>query len=108
MGDDVNGLPARVERLARSVDARFDAVDARFDAVDARFDAVDAKFDAVDARFDAVEEHLSDLRQYIDFGHFKLQEHITATSNELRLDVKTDISRLERKLDQFIDIQLKR
>ena len=87
MADDFEGLTIRVERLA---------------------DAVDARFDAVDARFDAVETHLGDLREFIDFGHFKLQEHITGTANELRIDVKADISRLERKLDQFIDSQLKR
>lgn len=87
MADERQDPSNSVERLAKSVDARFDAVD---------------------ARFDAVEDHLSDLREYIDFGHFKLQEHITGTSNELRLDVKGDISRLERKLDQFIDSQLKR
>jgi hypothetical protein len=101
MGHDNEDLAARVERLSHSVEARFDAVDARFDAVDARFGAVDA-------RFDDIESHLVDLRGYIDFGHFKLQEHITGAANELRLDVKADISRLERKLDQFIDSQLKR
>ena len=83
---DANG-PEKVERLAAAVDARFDAVDARFDDVEA---------------------HLSDIREYIGFSHFKTQELITGAINELRRDVGSDIGRLERKLDQFIDSQLRR
>ena len=89
MADAMDALPRRVaaievklDDLARSVDARFDAVDARFDAVDARFDAVDARFDAVDARidarFDEVTTALVGQREYTDFAFDRLRTEMHA------------------------------
>jgi uncharacterized protein YicC (UPF0701 family) len=86
----------KVDALSASVDARFDAVDKRFEAVDKRFDTVDKRFDAVDKRFDDVTEALVEQRQYTEFAFDRL-------AGEMR----EGFNRLERKLDQFIDVQLK-
>ena len=109
----VNAVEQKLDTLAVTVDARFDAVDARFDAVDARFDAVDARFEAVDARFDAVDARfgavdarfdevtaaLVEQRQYTEFAFERLRGEMVAGFSAMT----TNFTRLERKLDQLID-----
>lgn len=87
-----------------AIDGRLDAHDRRFDAIDSRLDAHDQRFDAIDGRFDAVDgqlrdipAHFSELRSYIDMGLEKTQTVL-----------KAEIGRVERKLDQFIDSELRR
>lgn len=100
-------ISARVDELARSVDARFDAVDVRFDAVDARFDAVDARFEAVDARFDEVRDHFVEMRDFTTFCFEKLRTEMVQGHSELRseiADVKSGLGRVERRLDRHEDM----
>jgi len=50
------------------------------------------------------------LTGIVRYGHgrsFKLREETEGFSHETRLELKADIARVERKLDQFIDSQLR-
>ena len=85
--DPLTAVEGKVDQLAQSVDERFAAVDKRFDAVD---------------------DALVEQREYTEFAFDK----ITAAITEVRTEVGTGFTavsgrfdRLERKLDQFIDIQ---
>ena len=113
----LDSVAAKVEQLAASVDERFDGVDQRFDgvdqrfdgvdqrfeAVDQRFDAVDRRFDAVDRRFDALEAAIVEQREYTDFAFTQLDHKIDAGFAQW----DDRFSRFERKLDQFIDVQVR-
>lgn len=93
-------ISARVDELARSVDARFDAVDARFDTVDARFEAVDA-------RFDEVRDHFVEMRDFTTFCFEKLRTEMVQGHDSLRaeiIEVKTGLGRVERRLDRHEDM----
>ena len=94
----VNQLEKKVDELAVSIDRRFDAVDRRFDAVDQRFDAVDQRFKDVEAAF--VEQ-----RQYTEFAFSRLEEKLEGKMDAGFAGVDSRLSRIERKLDQFIDAQ---
>jgi hypothetical protein len=85
MADAIEILTAKVDALAKAMSEGFAAVAKRFDQVDQRFDGVDQ-------RFDGVEAHFTELREYIDLGYKQL---------------KAEIGRVDRKLDQFIDRQLR-
>ena len=82
MADPIELLTAKVDELAKAVAEGFGRVDQRLDGIDTRLEGVDA--------------HFGELRSYIDFGHQKL-----------KTELKADIGRVERKLDQFIDTQLR-
>jgi chromosome segregation ATPase len=87
-----------VDKRFNAVDERFNAVDERFNAVDERFNAIDERFNAVDERFNAVDAALLEQRQYIEFAYSRL---------ETKMDLGfSRVDRIERKLDQFIDVQL--
>lgn len=88
---------ARVERRLDAHDRRFDAHDHRFDAIDGRLDAHDRRFDSIDAQLRDIPAHFTELRGYIDMGLEKTQTAL-----------KGEIGRVERKLDQFIDSELRR
>ena len=92
MADAIEILTAKVDALAKAMTEGFAAVAKRFDQVDQRFDGIDQRFDGVDQRFDGVEAHFTELREYIDLGYRQL---------------KAEIGRVDRKLDQFIDRQLR-
>ena len=106
----LDSLADKVEQLAASVDERFDGVDQRFagvdqrfEAVDRRFDAVDRRFDAVDRRFDALEAAIVEQREYTEFAFTQLDHKIDAGFAQW----DDRFSRFERKLDQFIDVQVR-
>lgn len=86
MADPIEALTAKVDSLAQAVAEGFGRVEKRLDAHDARFDAYDARFDEIPAQF-------AEMREYVEAGHSKLT---------------AEIGRVERKLDQFIDSQLRR
>ena len=81
MADRIDDLTARVQTVEEKVDKLSAWVDQRFAAVDRRFDAVDAAF---------VEQ-----REYTEFCFSRLEAKMDA-----------GFGRVERKLDQFIDVQL--
>jgi len=113
MADRIDDLTKRVEtvetkldRLSASVDQRFDQVDRRFEEVDRRFDQVDA---AIVEQLEYTEFAYSRLEAKMEAGFSRLEGKIAAESS--RLDAKMDagfghVRRIERKLDQFIDVQL--
>lgn len=78
MADAIEILTAKVDALAKAMSEGFSAMTKRFDGVDQRFDGVEA--------------HFTELRQYIDLGYKQL---------------KAEIGRVDRKLDQFMDRQLR-
>ena len=45
--DDLATIKARLDRVERSMEQRFDQVDKKFDQVDKRFDQLDKKFDGL-------------------------------------------------------------
>jgi tetrahydromethanopterin S-methyltransferase subunit G len=114
MENSLDALPERVEAVERKLDALSVSVDRRFNAVDKRFDAVDKRFDTFEAsvnqRFEAFEKSVSEQfveqRQYTEFAFGKLDARLirvegVVTGHTGRLD------RIERKLDQLIDLQFR-
>ena len=105
MMNGAGDLPDRVEGIEHKVDALSASVDARFDQVDRRFDQVDRRFDDLDAA-------LLEQRAYTEFAYEKLDAKMDAGFS--RLDQKMEagfahadgrFARLERKIDQIIDLQ---
>ena len=80
MSGDPNTNAEGTDAVVRTLDALSGSVDSRFAALTA----------SLDERFDAVDVALIEQRQYTEFAFD-------------RLDSRFD--RLERKLDQFIDVQ---
>ena len=113
-----DGLERKIDALSASVDQRFDTLSA---SVDLRFDTLSA---SVDLRFDEVARGFVEQRQYTEFAFDRLTvemrsgfselrggfSELRGDVNELRGDVnelRGGFNRIERKLDQFIDMQSK-
>ena len=71
---------------------RIDTLTERVQAVEQKVDRMSA---SVDERFNAVDSALLEQRQYTEFSSARLEAKMDA-----------GFSRIERKLDQFIDVQL--
>ena len=102
MGDRIDDLTQcvqtveeKLDRLSVSVDQRFGQIDRRFEQVDRRFEQIDRRFEQVDRRFDQIDAAIIEQRQYTEFAYSRLETKMDA-----------GFSRVERKLDQFIDVQL--
>jgi hypothetical protein len=87
---------------------------ANLDALPARVEAIEHKLDAlalsVDRRFDEVTQAFVEQRQYTEFAFGQLERRMNEgfTRLEKSLAARSDLERLERKLDQFIDSQSRR
>jgi hypothetical protein len=112
--DRVQVIETKLDSLTAKVDELSTSVDVRFAAVDRRFDAVDRRFDAVDRRFDELAAAIVEQRRYTEFGFTQLDQKIEARFAQL--DQKMGVgfarsderfARFERKLDQFIDVQVR-
>jgi tetrahydromethanopterin S-methyltransferase subunit G len=90
---DIEDLTGRVQAIEQKVDQLSGSIDQRFEQVDRRFEQVDRRFEQVDRRFDGIERALVEQRAYTEFA-------------SERLDAKMDagFARLERKLDQILDL----
>jgi uncharacterized protein YicC (UPF0701 family) len=88
MTDRIDDLSARVQAVEEKVDKLSASVSQLSASVDQRFASVDQRFDAVDAA-------LREQREYTEFCYSRLESKVDA-----------GFGRLERKLDQFIDVQL--
>jgi chromosome segregation ATPase len=88
----------QVDKQFNQVDERFKQVDKRFKQVDKRFNQVDKRFDGIDKRFDGIEAALVEQREYTEFAYGRLDAKIDGLS--------TGFVRLERKMDQVIDLHL--
>jgi len=85
----------QIDERFEQVDRRFEQVDRRFEQIDRRFEQVDRRFEQVDRRFDQIDAAIVEQRQYTEFAYARLETKMDA-----------GFSRVERKLDQFIDVQL--
>src|SRR5438270_2106202 len=88
MADKIDDVANRVQTMEEKLDHLAASVDERFEQVDRRFDQIDRRFDQIDAA-------IIEQRQYTEFAYSRLEN---------RMDV--GFGRIERKLDQFIDVQL--
>jgi predicted nuclease with TOPRIM domain len=73
------------------LEARLDRMEAPLDRMEARFDRMDAGVDRMDARVDRMDAGVSRLDQRMDTGFGKVDGRF---------------ARLERKLDQIIDLHV--
>src|SRR5688572_9691599 len=94
MAENLEALPERVDTIERKLDTLSASVDKRFDDVNRRFDDVDK-------RFEEVSEHFVEQRKYTEFAFERLEKSM----GDGFTSVRTDIERLERKLDQFVEGQ---
>jgi len=120
MADRIDDLTKRVETVETKLDRLSASVDQRFDQVDRRFEEVNRRFEEVNRRFDQVDAAIVEQREYTEFAYSRLEAKMEAGFSRLegkidaesgRLDAKMDagfghVGRIERKLDQFIDVQL--
>jgi hypothetical protein len=88
MGDRIDDLSERVQTVEEKLDRLSVSVDQRFEQVDRRFEQIDRRFDQIDAA-------IVEQRQYTEFAYSRLETKMDA-----------GFGRIERKLDQFIDVQL--
>ena len=88
MADRIDDLTWRVQTVEEKLDLLSVSVDRRFEQVDRRFDAVDAA--------------ILEQRQYTEFAYSRLEARMDAGFTR----VGERFDRLERKLDQFIDLHL--
>jgi hypothetical protein len=94
--------------------ANLDALPERVEAIEHKLDAlslsVDNRFAEIDKRFDEVSERFVEQRQYTEFAFGQLERRMNEgfTRLEKSLAAGSDLERLERKLDQFIDSQSRR
>jgi hypothetical protein len=118
-----NGMSERVDRIEQKLDALSGTVttlsatvDALSASVDARFEQVDKRFEDIDKRFDEVRDHFVEQREYIEFasdrldrlmsdGFTALERRIADSERYYEQRLTEGLSRLEHKLDQFIDSQ---
>jgi septation ring formation regulator EzrA len=95
MADRIDDLTERVQTVEEKLDRLSASVNQLSTSVDRRFDQVDARFAKVDERFDALDAAIVEQRQYTEFAYSRLEAKMDA-----------GFGRVERKLDQFIDVQL--
>jgi len=102
MADRIDDPTGRVQAVEEKVDQLSATVDQLSATVDQLSTSVDRRFDAVDAAF-------LEQRQYTEFCYSRLEAKMDAGFAKTDAGfAKTDagFGRLERKLDQFIDVQL--
>lgn len=87
---------------------------ANLDALPERVEAIERKVDSlsksVDRRFDEVSEHFVEQRKYTEFAFERLERRMMEEFSALKHLRDFDpgrLDRLERKLDQFIDAQMR-
>ena len=109
MADRIDALTEDVQAVEKRVQTVGDKLDRVSASVDRRFEQVAQQVAQVDRRFDAVDTALLEQRQYTEFASARLEAKMDA--GDSRLEAKIDagfarFERVERKLDQFIDVQL--
>jgi chromosome segregation ATPase len=93
--DGVQTVEEKVDTLTDRVQTVEEKVDRLTDRVQVVEQKVDHLSASVDERFNAVDSALLEQRQYTEFSNARLEAKMDA-----------GFSRIERKLDQFIDVQL--
>ena len=114
MTDGSSNLPERVEVIEQKLDGLIQSVDARFDQVDAAiveqraytefaYEKLDSKMDAGFARLDSkMDTGFARLDSKMDAGFASFGSNMDARLG--RVDGR--FARLERKIDQIIDLHL--
>ena len=86
----------------------------RIDRLEERIQVVEVKVDqlasAMSAGFQAVDDALREQREYTEFAFSRLEQRMDA--GFARIDdhfskIDAGLARVERKLDQFIDVQIR-
>ena len=95
MADRIDDLREHVQAVEVKLDQLSASVHQLSASVDQRFDQVDRRSDRVDERFNSVDAALLEQRQYTELAYSRLAAKMGA-----------GFGRVERKLDQFIDVQL--
>ena len=95
MADRIDALTERVQ----AVETRVQTVGLKLDRLSGKVDGLSA---SVDQKFEAVDAAILEQRQYTEFAYSRLEARMDAGFS--RLGERFD--RLERKLDQFIDLHL--
>jgi hypothetical protein len=95
MADRIDALTERVQ----AVETRVQTVELKLDVLSGKVDDLSA---SVDQRFEQVDAAILEQRQYTEFAFSRLEAKMEAGFN--RFGERFD--RLERKLDQFIDLHL--
>ena len=116
--DGASNLPERQQIMEQKLDALAVSVDTRFEQVDARFAHVDRRFDEVGAA-------IAEQRAYTEYVYEKLNQKMDAGFAKVdagfgnadarfdKVDARFDkvdgrFARLERKIDQIIDLHAPR
>ena len=113
MADRIDALTERVQ----AVETHVQTVELKLDRLSGKVDGLSA---SVDQKFEAVDAAILEQRQYTEFAFSRLEARMDA--GYVRLEAKMDagfsrmdagfsrsgerLDRLERKLDQFIDLHL--
>ena len=81
----------------------------RIDRLEERIQVVEGKVDqlasAMYAGFQAVGDALREQREYTEFAFARLEQRLEARMDAGFANMDTGLARIERKLDQFIDVQ---
>ena len=101
ISDGFARLEQRVSEGFAASDQRMDRFDQRMDTFDQRMDTFDQRMDTLDQRMDSLDQRMDSLDQRMAHGF--------AAADQRTIDLKHELtegfSRVERKLDQFIESQ---
>jgi hypothetical protein len=78
-------LDKRFESLGAKLDVRFDLIHRRFEIIDRKFERMDQRFDALDTKID---DKIDELAAITAHGF-----------TELRTELKSDVHRIEHRLE---------
>jgi chromosome segregation ATPase len=101
----VRAVDEKLDRLAASLNTRFDGVDAAFQRVDGAFHSVDAAFHRVDAALQSVDAAFVEQRQYTEFAFAQLQTRMDAGFARLELTLQEFINE-QRRINDLVERRL--
>jgi hypothetical protein len=101
----VRAVDEKLDRLAASLNTRFDGVDAAFQGVDGAFHSVDAAFHRVDAALQSVDAAFVEQRQYTEFAFAQLQTRMDAGFARLELTLQEFINE-QRRINDLVERRL--
>jgi hypothetical protein len=108
ISDGLARLEQRVSEGFAASDQRMDMFDQRMDTFDQRMDRFDQRMDRFDQRMDMFDQRMDTLDQRMDSLDQRMA-HGFAAADQRTIDLKHELtegfSRVERKLDQFIESQ---
>lgn len=107
-------MSERLESLGNKVDALAESVSVLSARIDGLAERVETLSSSVDARFTEVSEQFVEQRKYTELAYTDLVRRMNQMEHKLETGMAAQsalmtsrFERLERKLDQFIDAQLR-